>query len=227
MEDLLPLTQGAWFGQLSEPFRAHLLTKGRRRRLGAGEVLFARGDAPDGLYGLVDGRMEIGAVDAEGRAAVLAVVEPGTWFGEIAVFDGRPRTHDATALERSQLLHLPQAALLEFLRDTPACWRELALLLTEKLRLTFMVAEDWALLPAPRRLAARLLMIAEGYGGAGRRQTEIRLSQEQLAAMLALSRQTANQLLKRLEARGIVALRPGRLTILDLEGLRQAAETED
>ena len=82
--------------------------------------------------------------------------------------------------------------------------------------------EEMSLLPAAPRLARRLLMMAEGYGETGPRRV-LHLAQEQLALMLGLSRQTTNQILKDLEARGALRLTYGEIEITDLRTLRQAA----
>ena len=103
-------------------------------------------------------------------------------------------------------------------------WRELALLMSQKLRLAFIALEEMSLLPAPQRLARRLLMIAEGYGGLAVRRRSIHLAQEQLALMLSISRQTTNQILKDLETQGAVRLTYGEIEILDPERLKRAAQ---
>ncbi|MCY1522634.1 Crp-like helix-turn-helix domain protein [compost metagenome] len=67
-------------------------------------------------------------------------------------------------------------------------------------------------------------MITEGYGGLAGRRRVIQLAQEQLAMMLALSRQTTNQILKDLEAQGALRLTYGEIEILDLDLLQHAAQ---
>jgi CRP-like cAMP-binding protein len=65
------------------------------------------------------------------------------------------------------------------------------------------------------------VLIAEGYGEwSDRSAREVGVSQETLAAMLSTSRQTVNQVLKGLEASGLVKLQYGRVEIVDLDGLR-------
>ncbi|AIO65966.1 Crp/Fnr family transcriptional regulator [Burkholderia oklahomensis] len=216
-----------WFGALPAELRDALVAAATPRRLAAGQVLFRRGDAPCGLYAVLSGALSVGAVDASGKEALLTVAEPTTWFGEIALFDELPRTHDAIALEDALLMHVPQAALQQLLDETPRYWRHFALLMAQKLRMSFMNVEALTLMPAPQRLASRLLMIADGYGGISARHRRIKLSQERLGAMLSLSRQTANQLLKDLAARGVVKLHVGEIEIVDLNALRAASGAAD
>lgn len=218
------LLASSWFGTLDAALQDALVDIAAVRRLGAGEILFQRGDAPDGLYCVVEGTVRIGATSADGREALLAVLEPVNWFGEIGVFDRQPRTHDARADGNTTLLHMPQAALIALLENSPALLHAFALLLTHKLRLTFTVLEETALLPAPVRVARRLLLMADGYGDLrlGTRRV-LRLPQEQLAQLLALSRQTVNQVLKDFQARGMLKLAYGEIELLDFAGLREVA----
>ncbi|MBO9680156.1 MAG: Crp/Fnr family transcriptional regulator [Acidovorax sp.] len=227
--DYLPVLQsGRWFHALPPDFADQLLALAQPRVLAAGEALFLRGDAPCGLYAVVRGAIGISGVGGQrdqARAALLTLLEPPAWFGEIAVFDGAARTHDAHAAEPSTVLQVPHEKLLEWLHARPAHWHSLALLLTDKLRTAFVALEELALLPAPRRLARRLVMMAEGYGqwaGGARSRRVLEVSQEQLALMLAISRQTTNQILQDLQARGLLRVQRGEVEILDLAALRAA-----
>ncbi|MGP0172907.1 Crp/Fnr family transcriptional regulator [Pseudomonas sp. NCHU5208] len=219
---LTRLLQGHWFAALPQSLRDELLAMAQVQRLDAGQRLFRRGDRPSGLYAVVEGAVRIGAVSENGKEALLTLIEPPYWFGEISLFDGLPRTHDAFAESASTLLLLPQAELLALLERQPQHWRDFALLMSHKLRLAFLALEDMSLLPAAPRLARRLLLMAENYGE-GEPRRVLHLAQEQLALMLSLSRQTTNQILKDLEAQGIVHLTYGEIEILDLQRLRQAA----
>jgi len=219
------LLSGHWFNALPPALQDALLQAAVVRRLDAGQRLFRRGDKPCGLYAVAEGAIRIGAVGKSGKEALLTLVEPPYWFGEISLFDGQPRTHDAFAESPSVLLQVPQAALLTLLEREPGYWRDFALLMSQKLRLTFIALEEISLLPAAPRLARRLLLIAEGYGEASGQRRSIQLAQEQLALMLGLSRQTTNQILKELEAQSVLRLAYGEIEILDLERLRQAAQS--
>jgi CRP/FNR family transcriptional regulator, cyclic AMP receptor protein len=217
------LMSGQWFSHLPVSLQDRLLAAARVRRLSPGQRLFKRGDPPCGLYAVLEGSVRIGAVSEQGKEALLSLVESPHWFGEICLFDGQPRTHDAVGLGHCVLLHIPQTALLTLLDEQPAYWRQLALLMSQKLRLTFINLEQLSLMPTAARLAHRLLMIAEGYGEIDPPRRVLQLPQEQLASMLSLSRQTTNQILNDLQGQGIVNLKYGEIEILDAERLRALA----
>jgi len=223
------LDRSAWFRAAPDALRTQLIELGRTRQLPAGQRLFNRGDADDGLYCVLDGLMRIGAASASGKEALLAVIEPVNWFGEIALFDGQTRTHDAYAERDTLLFHVPRAPLTAMLERTPAFWHAFGLLLTHKLRLAFDAIEETALLPAAQRIARRLLLMAEGYGGsdAGALRRVLKVPQEDLAMMLALSRQTTNQILRQFETQGALALRYAEIEIVDAEKLRAFAASTD
>jgi CRP-like cAMP-binding protein len=218
------LSSGQWFNHLPALLQDSLLAIAKVRRLSPGQRLFRRGDPPCGLYAVLEGAVRIGAVNEQGNEALLSLVEQPHWFGEICLFDSQPRTHDAFGVGLSILLHVPQAALLELLEEHPHYWRYLALLMSHKLRLTFINLEQLSLMPAPARVAHRLLMIAEGYGETDHSRRILQLPQEQLALMLSLSRQTTNQILKELQNKGILNLSYGEIEVVNLEKLRVAAQ---
>ncbi|WP_109476445.1 Crp/Fnr family transcriptional regulator [Paraburkholderia sp. C35] len=222
------LDGSAWFRDAPDALRAELVALGRTRQLPAGQRLFSRGDTDDGFYCVLDGLMRIGAASASGKEALLAVIEPVNWFGEIALFDGQSRTHDAYAERDTLLFHVPRAALTALLERTPAFWHAFGLLLTHKLRLAFDAIEEAALLPAAQRIARRLLLMAGGYGdGSTMLRRVLKVPQEDLAMMLALSRQTTNQILKQFEAQGALALRYAEIEIVDADRLRMLAASTD
>ncbi|HYW57808.1 MAG TPA: Crp/Fnr family transcriptional regulator [Polaromonas sp.] len=224
------LHTGRWFSQLPLALSDGLLAMATVRHLATGEALFLRGNPPCGLYALVKGSVRIsglGGRQGEAREAVLTLLEPPNWFGEISVFDGSPRTHDAHAAEPSTLLQLPQPSLTAWLAQHPEHWRELGLLMSDKLRIAFVAMEELALLPAPQRLARRLVKMAEGYGQWRESQQSRRVidvSQEQLSMMLGISRQTTNQILKDLQERQMLRVHRGEVEIVDLHALRTACQ---
>jgi CRP-like cAMP-binding protein len=223
----LPLLRtGRWFGQLAPALTDGLLGMARLRQLQAGESLFLRDDPPCGLYALLRGSVRISGQSGSGHAAreaVLVLLSPPQWFGEISVFDGSARTHDAYAVEPTTLLQIPHEDLLAWLAQHPHHWRDLAVLMADKLRLAFVSMEEQTVLPAPQRLARRLLIMARGYGQSHDTERSLRVlavTQEQLAMMIGISRQTTNQILRDFKERGVLQVQRGAIELLDLDALQ-------
>jgi CRP/FNR family cyclic AMP-dependent transcriptional regulator len=217
------LRLGRWFRSLPDPFQEALVGMSTLRELPARAPLFRRGETNTGMFGVLDGQLRASGTDDDGKTALLALVEPPNWVGEIPLFDDLPRSHDLSAETDALVVHVPHEPLLAFLEQEPRYWRDMSQLLTSKLRLAFAAIEEAQLLPIAARLTRRLVLIAEGYGEwtQGTRR-EVGVSQETLAMMLATSRQTVNQVLRSLEAKGWVRLAYGRVEIVDLKELRRS-----
>jgi CRP/FNR family cyclic AMP-dependent transcriptional regulator len=228
---LAVMRRNKWFAQLPSEFAQALLGMARVRQLDTGQALFLRNDPPCGLYALVRGALRISgqsAIAEDAREAVLIVLTPASWFGEIGVFDRAPRAHHAHAIEPCTLLQIPQAELLQWLDAHPAYWRDLALLMADKLRLALINIEEQTLLSTRQRLVRRLLLMAQGYGqgsgGVPGWHRSLQVTQDELARMIGTSRQTTNEILNDLKAQGLVSVQRGRINIPDLAALQRAGE---
>jgi CRP/FNR family transcriptional regulator len=67
-------------------------------KLSRGEHLFMEGENGDSLYVVIDGKMKLTRAAADGRENLLSVIGPGEMFGELSLFDPRPRTSSASAV---------------------------------------------------------------------------------------------------------------------------------
>ena len=204
-----------WRFELPGDAAAELIQHAVRRRLADGALVHARGDAPDGLYQVVRGRVRISAVSGAGRELVLTILEPGSWFGEISLLDGLPRTHDAHAVGDTELLLVPRDRFDALLARRPALLAHVVRLLCRRLRLVLAALEDAALLPLPARLAKRLLGAPAGDPAA----PGLALPQGELARLLGTSRQSVSKILKAWERRGWVGVAYGKVTVVDAEAL--------
>jgi CRP/FNR family transcriptional regulator, cyclic AMP receptor protein len=218
------LNSSEWFAALEPSFQRAVLTSSHVRVLAAGEPVFHRGDPSDGIYCVLSGAVRFSVVAPSGRESMVALVEAPEWFGEIALFDGGGRTHDAWAEVTSTLLHLPLRHLTRMLASDPGAWQHLGRLLVRKLRVALALLEDMALEPPKVRLARCLINLLEGYGRRKATPTyRVRVSQERLGMMLSLSRQTVNELLQQMEHASIIQCERGGVRILDPGLLREAA----
>jgi len=223
--DVLALLRAdPWFGSVPKDFEQALLALATPRRLQNGEHLFFRGDPPDGLYAMLEGSLRVSGVTEAGKEAILSLVDAPSWFGEIALFDRLPRTHNAVADGAVKVLHIPQKELLALLERMPHYWRELGVLMALRLRLTFISMEDLALLPAEARLARRLVWLVEASALTPvEGPCVVPISQTQLGLMLSLSRQTTNQVLQTLQDQNVLRVAYGRIEVLDRQRLMAIA----
>ena len=189
-----------------------------------GEIVFSAGDAGDALFGVVSGRIRISTANADGREAFLNIMEPGDSFGEIALLDGGTRTATATATEASELVSIRREPLFDLLEREPKATLELLRLCGERLRWASGLLEDAIFLDAPARLAKRLLSLGELHGEDSPGGRVVRISQEELASFLGVSRQAVNEQLQGWKAKGWVTLGRGTVTVRDAAALRRTIE---
>lgn len=214
---------GGVFIDLPAGTAARFAALASRRRLAAGERLYARGDAAEALYGLISGRVRLSNVDAEGREVLMMLFEPGDWIGELSLFDDQPRTHDATAVHEAEVFVLPKAKLLALLDAQPLLYRHFAARLARQLRFALSWIDDAVFLPLGQRIARRLLQLSRVYGQETPRGLllDLHLPQEDLGRMLGASRQSVSKELKAMEARGLVAVEYGKVLIRDVAALQR------
>ncbi|HEY2628327.1 MAG TPA: cyclic nucleotide-binding domain-containing protein, partial [Usitatibacter sp.] len=82
-------------------------------------VILSEGDRSDGIYIILEGRVRVYVSDGHGREALLAIMGPGEYFGEIALDEG-PRSASVVTLEACRLLVVPTADLADFVKRNPA-----------------------------------------------------------------------------------------------------------
>ena len=217
---------GSWFSRLSQGLREAILARASVRRLQDGATLTSRGAAADEWCGVALGAVRVSSVSLSGKQVTLTYVEPGTWFGDISLFDGLPRTHDASAHGETTLLVVRKADFKELLSLHTELYEALLRLNCRRLRLLFDVVEDLNTRPLAARLAKQILLLARSYGVAQGEEIRIglQLAQEDLAQLLGASRQRVNQELKGFERAGAVRIEPTRLVVLSKDKLLAVAD---
>lgn len=219
-----------WFASLPPELAQALLAQARPRSLARGERLFQQGDVVKGtagaFFGLASGRIKMSILDAQGGEAILTVIEPGNWFGEVPVLENLPRALSAQAIDDSELLQLNAISFLALMEQASFA-QAIARLLANRLRLVYEFVGIQALRTMRERIAARLLALARGdLTQAGQERTRLSTSQESLAMMLGISRPSLNKELQPLAAAGVIALRYGGIEILDASRLMAIAAGE-
>jgi len=200
----------------------------RVRRFRRGETIFHQGDPGDALFVVDKGSVKVVLPSDEGaEPAIVAILGPGEFFGELAILDGAPHSATIVAVEPTETYVLHRDAFLALIESDPGLRQALlASLATEIRRLTGHV-EDLHFLDLPGRLASRILRLAES-SGSKRADETVTISwpytQSELAGMIGGSRQSVNRLLADLGEQGLVRLDRDQLVVLDAERLAQTIE---
>lgn len=198
------------------------------RHFAANEEIFEKGDPGNSLFGVLQGRVRIYTVSAEGERALLNILEHGDLFGEIALLDGLPRTASAGAMEPTDLLQIHREHFVPFLHRNPEFCFSMVPVLCSRIRMNVEFIEDAVFLHLAARLAKRLLSLAEIHGEPGPRGVRIamKLSQQDLAQMIGATRERVNKELSVWREQDLIAIDDGKIMLCQPERLKLLLKEE-
>lgn len=201
---------------------AELLSRGRLARLERGAFVTRRSQNQPRLCIVLSGTVRLTAYTEDGREMLTHIVRPGDCWGVHPCLGGYKETNDAVIDAPGTVLILRPDAVDDLMWSRKDFQKAMIQVLCDRLNLTVSLAEQLGAWTARERLAWRLLLLANALVDQNDRprNAEITVSQETLAAMVHLSRQRTNIILKNLERDGLLALNYGRIEILDFDALR-------
>jgi CRP-like cAMP-binding protein len=174
------------------------------------------------------GALAIAAQSVGRRDFIFRFRQAGEWFGETTLLDGLPWLYTHTASVKTTLLHVTHRDAMRLLAAHPELKNELVRITCARLRLTAQYVEEIIVPDLPARLAYHLLVIAResASGLVAGKQLDVHLTQSVLAALLGATREAVGRHLVRWREAGWIALRYGRVTILDEKVLGAVANGE-
>lgn len=188
-----------------------------------GELLFAQNQPCDEIQIILSGSIEMSTTNAAGLRAVAGYTWPNEVINFIPVIDRKGSMHDQRVHGAATLFHIPGKALFEQFDNEPGLLRGVLELVCQRSRNLHALMSKTALSGFRARLASQLLLLAQRHGQQTNRgiQLVIKLSQEDLAALLMTSRQSVNKELRWLVQQGIVDVQYSRFTVLDVDKLQK------
>jgi CRP-like cAMP-binding protein len=201
------------FGALPRQLIEILAAKATVRAIRRETTIFSKGDGGLGLYAVMRGTVKISSSSIDGREAVFNLIHAGEIFGEIALLDGRPRTADAVAMTDCSIMMIDRREFMPLVHEQPEVAIKLVELLCARLRHTSEQYEEMMFLDFPGRLAKALLRLAERIGAASGR-SDVLITQREISNILGRSRETTNKQLRAWARQGVVALKRGRVMVL-------------
>ena len=214
----VPLFQGLPQDQIKD--LAMILADQTFRR---GQIIFSEGEAGNGFYVVISGRVRIFKVSSEGKEQILHIFSPGEPFGEVPVFAGEHFPASAQTLEPSRIFFFPRESLVGLIKGNPSLALNMLAILSRRLRRFTALIDDLSLKEVPGRVAAYLLYLSEQKKGST--DLELAVTKTQLASLLGTIPETLSRILARMTAQRLINLDGPRIRILDLEGVRDLAES--
>ena len=229
MEHALRLTPGfaPWPAALME----RLLAMSCVRRYARNELVGIESGEP-WTFTIISGHVIVSRTPPGGQRAPVTLLGPGNLIGLVRLLEStegmenvppiQRALYDFSACLNTTVVQMPTLLIRQLLDEQPALWRSMAIMLMKQNRQvldTLFVAWMGSF---SQRLTTTLERLALLYGSKDGTRIKIglRLTQEDLAALLQVSRQSVNKALRKLAESGAISLRYNSITILDLEILR-------
>lgn len=213
---------GSFGAQLTGEMVAALERYGRARRYPAATVLLRQGEPGGHVILMRRGWAKVTSVSRGGAEALLALRGPGDILGEMAAVDGGVRSATVTTLVETEALAIEAAQFLRALEDLPGLAIALLRHLARGLRESDGKRLEYVSATTSARVAMLLVDLVEKYGEetADGWRIELPLSQQDLAAAAATSREAVTRVLRTLREREVVRTGRRRLEVLRPEVLR-------
>jgi CRP-like cAMP-binding protein len=205
------LARNPVFTVLSPARRRMLADGGSHVELIKGAKIFSRGDASDAAYAIIVGEVEVTIEGMDGRTVFIARLGAGTVIGEMGVLDGSPRSADARATRKCELVRIDRKLVTDALAEEPGAAMALLGVMARRLRDTDALVERTSSMDLGKRLAR--LLLDEGANG------RIIYNQSDLAHLVGASREAVNRKLSRWRKAKWVELNHTGLHVLDRPAL--------
>jgi CRP/FNR family cyclic AMP-dependent transcriptional regulator len=197
-------------GVLTEAELASIAPNAPTRHYPARTVIVTEGDRAGTLFVILEGRCKAYVSGEDGREAVLSVMGPGEYFGEITLDDG-PRSASVMTLEPSRLLVVPQGEFQAFLAGNPEFAFHFVRKLIRRIRDLTRTVGNLSLLDVYGRVARLLLDSAQEEDG--RLAIPERLTQTDIASRVGCSREMVSRIFKDLVQGGYISVEKERIVI--------------
>ncbi len=214
------------FEQLPPEIVADLERQARRRRFPRKALIYLPADESDAVLLLAEGRVKLCHLAPDGKESILAFVEPGEVFGELAIVDPGERDEYAAALEPSTVILIPRDAIQPVIEQHPSVALEVTRLLGLRRRRIERRLRHLMFRSNRERLAHLLLELAERYGeqDAGGVRLSIRLSHQELAGLIGSTRESVTVALGELQAQGLVHVARRLIVLKDVDRLAASVD---
>ncbi|MBO9650833.1 MAG: Crp/Fnr family transcriptional regulator [Variovorax sp.] len=214
------LEQSAWFVQLDEPTQAQVRGDATERVVALGDSLGHHGEQQHAWYGVLEGLVKWAITAQDGRTVSLGGQSVGSWFGEGTLIRNEPRQSDLVALRPSRVALIPFDTFDWLRRNRPTFNDFLLMQVNERLHWFMGNYAAQGLLDTDSQVARALIgMVNPLANPLGERH--LQLSQEEIANLAAVSRQSCNSALMRFKNAGLVRSEYGGIVVLDIPGLQR------
>ena len=198
------------------------------RNFGPKDVIFTPGDPDDQLYFVLSGTVRLYKIYGDYKEATTALLRDGGVFGKLNLVEGRWQDVFAEAVSEVRVASVQKSALERVVKMQPEFALKLFSTFSERLRQSDEVIESLLHREVSTRLATLLLNLSERFGVGGNNGSDgvmldVRLTHQDLANMIASTREAVSKVMSELQREGVIETRNRRVTILNREALHEHA----
>lgn len=212
---LRSLTAPSLFAAFPPVLRQALLRRARLRKFADGQIIQQRGDEAGGFWIIERGQVKLGRFGKRGKFQMVVLMADGDSYGELAVLSGQRRVVDAVAMGEAQLQWVSDASLNSAIAQDAALARDLIGILSAQLQEVLDLLLVERRLSAPKLLVRSLLALLREKEG----KPVVRISQDELAELIGVSRMTISQSLRDMERKGLLKRGYRQIEILEPDRL--------
>ena len=194
-------------------------------RVSKGQEVISQNQLTTDAYFIVEGSVAAKGYSVEGKEVTYAEISAGQVFGEFSAIDQRPRSAAVEALEDSYLARMDSTQFRTLIVDYPVIGLKLAELLVRKNRSLTDRMFEYSTMAVHQRICTELLRMVDAGDAEGKHLIEPAPSHYQIATKLSTHREAVSKELARLSRLGIVSSGRRKIEILDVERLRQLAQS--
>lgn len=211
------------FSELDDAQLAQLAGVVREQHYKKNATFFHVDDPGNALFILKDGLVKITIEDQSGREIILRMLYPTDFFGEMSLIDDMPRSASVTTLEPSDALVIYRDAFLHLIEKNPSILLKMTVVLSRRLRRVNELIRSLAFHDVYGKVARVLLNLATEKGRSTDDGTviDLRLTQQELAELAGMSRETMTRTLRDFQQAGCVRIESGIITILEIGMLQR------
>jgi CRP-like cAMP-binding protein len=180
-----------------------------------GQILYSQEDRAEVLFLLKRGRVQLYRLTPSGKRLELAVIEPGTFFGEMPFIGESLRHTFAEAAEDSLICVMSRSDIEGLMRKRSEVALRMIEVLGRRLALCEARLEEMAYRSVPARIAAVLMRLSQGHNG-----EIISITHQELGDMIGALRESVTKVLDEFQREGLVELGRGRVILRDVTGLK-------
>ena len=220
-EKLWYLKQCPLFDRLPAEELARVETAGKSREFRRGEPIYLPADQANSVLLLASGRAKICHLTPDGKQSILAFIDPGEVFGELAIFDSDQRDEYAEAVESSTVVMIPADLIQELVERLPNLSLGITKLFGLRRKRVEQRLKNLLFLSNRERLTHLLLELAEQYGveTVDGIRLGIQLSHQDLANVIGSTRETVTVVLGELQNEGLLTIGRRRIIIRNVQKL--------